>query len=154
MANNYALIDKMTGRIINALSTPTEGVTLAPENESQEVREITQSDFNAIFDGTYRYWNYETQEFEPEEAYKWVLTTPGPYLPGLVTLVFEQRNWRGELIVKPVLVTATINDLNQQVQVNDGTLELELDCPEPMILRIKLKAERHETLEIEVVIGG
>lgn len=151
---NYALIDKTTGKVINALSTPNQGVKLVPENENQEVREITLDEFMAIFDGTVRYWNYDTQEFEPENAYKWVLTTPGPHQAGIVTLVFEQQNWRGETVMKPTQVTVTVNGQAQQVQVDDGTLELELDCPEPMTLRIKLDAERHETLETEVVVGG
>lgn len=151
---NFALIDKTTGKIVNALSTPNRGVTLVPENENQEVLEITLEEFNGIFRGDLQYFNYETREFEPENAYKWVLATPGPYQTGIVTLVFEQQNWRGERVTKPTQVTITVNGQAQQVQVDDGTLELELDCPEPMTIRIKLESERHETLETEVVVGG
>lgn len=151
---NYALVDKVTGRVINALSTPTDGVTLTPENEHQEVMEISLEDFNAIFKGDFEYWNYETRQFEPKNVYKWELTTPGPHQTGIITLVFEQRNWRGEVITKPVEVTVTVNDKVQQVQVDDGTLELELDCPEPVTLRVKLEAERHEPFETEVTVNG
>lgn len=151
---NFALIDKTTGKVINALSTPNQGVTLVPENENQEVLEITLEEFDAIFRGDLQYFNYETKEFEPENAYKWVLTTLGPYPVGVTTLVFEQQNWRGEVVTKPTQVAVTVNGQVQQVQVDDGTLELAIDCPEPITIQIKLEAERHETLETEVVVGG
>lgn len=149
---NFVLVDKTTGKIINALSTPNRGVTLLPENENQEVLEITPEEFDAIFRGDIQYWNYNTREFEPENAYKWVLTTPGPYSVGSITLVFDQRNWNGESVTVPTVVNVTVNGQTQQVQVDDGTLELELDCPEPVTIFIKIEAERHETLETEVTI--
>jgi len=149
---NYVLVDKQSGKIINALSTPTEGVCLEPENDGQEVWEITQEEFQAILEGAYRYWNYVSQEFEPEAAYKWVLKSQEPYYAGIVTLTFTQHSWKDEATTTPVMAKVTINGDVMEVYVDDGVLEIELDCPEPAKVRVKIEANRHETYEKEVII--
>jgi hypothetical protein len=151
---NYVLVDKLTGKIINALQTPNKGVTLKPENNNQKVWEISVEDFDNILSGQFGYYNYITNHFEPEIIRKWVLVTPGPYKVGLVNLVFEQWDLSDRPSLMPVTTIITINGQAQEIFVDDGTLEVELDCPDPSIVKIKIEASRHETLETEVVIGG
>ncbi|GAB7389004.1 hypothetical protein BSNK01_28420 [Bacillaceae bacterium] len=150
---NWMVVEKETGKIINAISTPNEGV-LPQADEVQEILEITQEDFEGIFDERLKYYNYDTKQLEPENIRKWVLKTPGPYQAGIISLVFEQQDLNGQPITVPVAATVFINEQSHEVTVDDGALEIELDCPAPTMVRIKIEAYRHETLETEVVIGG
>lgn len=133
-----------------------EGVKPKPEAEGQEVVAITSAGFTGIMAGVYQYYNADTKELEPEVIRQWALTTVGPYQVGTVDLVFQQQDLAGQNITVPVLVTVTINGTAQEVQVDDGTLEVELTCPDPATVQIVIQADRHQALvtELEVVAGG
>ncbi|MFX4261051.1 hypothetical protein ACOBQJ_02495 [Pelotomaculum propionicicum] len=63
---NWALIDKVTGQIINAVSTINEGVKPLPESENQEVLSVSQAGFYGIINGQLKYYNYNTDQLEPD----------------------------------------------------------------------------------------
>lgn len=150
---NWALIDKSTGKVLNAVSTPNEDVMPLAE-DGQEVREITDADFQGIFDGNLAYYNYSTGQFEPEIIRELTLLTPGPYVVGTVSLQFQQQALDGTDVTEPTTFTVEVNGNSQDVLVDDGTLEIELNCPDPTAIHLKITAPRYKDVDMEVVVSG
>lgn len=152
---NWILVDKATGKIKNSVQTPNEGVfPKISDPELEEVITVSEAEFDEVFAQTKTRYNYSTGQLEPEDIYRFALMTEPPYSVGIIPLVFQQRDPNGADAAVPVDVNVTVNGQAQQVFVDDGTLEVELTCPEPATVKIKIEAERHEALEAEVVISG
>lgn len=151
---NYALIDKTTGLIINALSTPDEEVKILKEDVNQEVIGISQEEFDGIFAQVLKYYNYVTKQFEPLIVRCLCLLTPGPYSAGNINLQFEQQDNSGKPVIELVTFEVIVNGVSQEVLVDDGTLEIELECFDPTTVSIRVEAWRYEPTNLEVVIDG
>jgi hypothetical protein len=140
-----------TGKIINAISTPNEGVMPQAE-EGQQIIEITDTDFAGIFNDQLNYYNAQTGQLEPEVIRKLSLLTQGPYAVGAVNLQFQQQTLDGQNVTEPVTFTVEVNGQTQTVLVEDGTLEVHMDCQDPIIVHLKITADRYETYEMDVIV--
>jgi len=148
---NWMLIETATGKILNALATPNEGVKPVA-GEGQEILSITDNDFQGIFDGSLKYYNAATGKLEPEIIRKLALLTPGPYLVGTVNLQFQQQNLAGTPVTEPATFTVEVNGQSQLITVTDGTLEVQLTCPDLVTVNLKITAPRYETFETKIEV--
>lgn len=148
---NWMLIETATGKIINALATPNEGVKPVA-TEGQEVLPITDSDFQGILDGNLKYYNAATVKLEPEIIRKLALLTPGPYIVGTVNLQFQQQDLFGTPVTEPVTFTVEVNGQSQLITVTDGILEVQLTCPDLVTVNLKITANRYETFETQIEV--
>jgi hypothetical protein len=119
--------------------------------------EVTESDmipiegFNVGLMG--KFYDPVSQEFELFDKYKLVLSTPEPYAIGTVNLVFAQMDDNNEPVVIPTTFRVDINGQVQDILVDDGTLEVDIDCHEPTTAIITISGYRHQSLTQEVAIG-
>jgi hypothetical protein len=144
---NFALISE-DNICLNAISTLNEGVYPQKQNPDDRIVEITEEQFNFGIVGMV----YNNGQFEPYENRKVALLTPPPYYTGLILLTFEQQDLDGQAVVEPITFTVMVNGESQDVLVDDGTLEIELDCPEPVTIALKITAPRYQPFEMEVRI--
>lgn len=143
---NYALINEV-GVVINATSSNNPEVQPLPENDEQYVVEVDKEDMPDIIG---KFYNLETDEFEPYHYYKLVLQTQPPYQTGTVVLEFQQQTYYDEPVAVPTVFVVQIRDEQYTLDVLGGTLELTLECPEPTRVDISIVGERHEPCEIGV----
>lgn len=147
-----ALVEKVTGRVLNAVDSPSGHVPKIDDPETQELKTITAADFAGVCDQTLTYYNYDTEQLEQTVVRRLVLTTLGPFQTGTVNLVLQQQDLQGVNIAKPATFMVDVNGQQQDVLVEDGTLEIEINCPEPVVLQITVTEPRHETFTGEVAV--
>lgn len=132
----------------NAVLTPNEGVKPKPEAYDDRVIEIPESYFNFELVGKI----YVDGQFEVLENKKMTLISPGPYVIGLINLQFRQQTIAGVDVVEPTTFEVGINGQWQSVYVDDGILEIELDCSEPATVNISIAGYRHQLCQVQLIV--
>ena len=152
---NYALVDIATGYIKTSNSSPDDGVfPKVNDPETEQLVEISDSEFEEIFNKEKTYCNIFTAELEITNIYKFVGEIPASIPVGKTNIVFYQKTFDNLPIISPVTLEITVRDITEIVEVTTGSFELELDCPDEMVFSIKITGNRHETLEQEVIVSG
>lgn len=144
--HNYAVIRTGSGYVRNALSTNTEGVFPVYDAMTEILSNITRDEFEGFFNDrvNYQYYNFDTGKLEPIAISKWVLKTEAPYYVGVIPLVIEQQHINGGPVTIPVEVNLSIDGVEQVILVDDGLIELSLECSDPEAVQVVIKAYRHE----------